>query len=281
MKELITKEPFNFSVIETMEPVELTTLSFMDRAKLYCEVEAKSFYLRGRILQSIKEDKCYKDAGYKTFEKAVKDILDISRSFAYRIMGATNTYEILSPICRQNLPTTEAQLRPLIELLPEQQIEVWQEVAKDKVPTAKEVQAYVNEKFPKEKKPTVPKPIVVDNSTTTDTCTVDTTKYITIEEHRAVLAKIIAEFEEVIATLSSPDVIVTAPVEKLTKGIARQKVFEFVQKHGNEIQCTVLKDEHLTNEKLFKVFTRVREQYKAATPPPAWDMEIVNAEFIQ
>ena len=121
---------------------------------------------------------------------------------------------------------------------------------------------------------------MVDNSTTND-CVVDTTKYITIEEHRAVLAKIIAEFEEVIATLSSPDVIVTAPVEELTKGITRQKVYEFVQKYGNEIQCTVLKDEHLTNEKLFKVFVKVRDQYKAATPPPAWDMDIVNAEFIQ
>lgn len=121
---------------------------------------------------------------------------------------------------------------------------------------------------------------MVDNSTTD--CVIDTTKYITIEEHRAVLAKVISDFEEVIATLSEKEsVIVSAPVEKISKGIPRQKVFEFVQKHGNEIQCTVLKDEHLTNEKLFKVFVKVREQYKTSTPPPAWDKEIVDAEFIQ
>ena len=125
---------------------------------------------------------------------------------------------------------------------------------------------------------------MVDNSTTND-CVIDTTKYITIEEHKAILEKVIFEFEEVIKTLSDSkqEVIETeSVVEKPNaKSIPRSKVFDFIKSRGNELQVLVLKDEDLSNEKLFRVFVKVREQYKASTPPPAWDKEIVDAEFIQ
>ena len=58
-------------------------------------------------------------------------------------------------------------------------------------------------------------------------------------------------------------------------------VFEFIQKKGSELQVLVLKDENLPNDKLWKVFLKVREQYKASTPPPAWDKIIVNATGIE
>lgn len=63
--------------------------------------------------------------------------------------------------------------------------------------------------------------------------------------------------------------------------IPRQLVFEFIQKNGTEFQVMALKDESLPNEKLWKVFLKVREQYKASTPPPAWDKIIVNATGIE
>lgn len=267
---------------------QLSAMSLEDRVKLYVGIEAQSFYLRGKILQSIKEDKCYKEAGYKTFEKAVKDILNISRGFAYQIMDATDTYEILSAIADKNLPTAETQLRPLTCLPMETRTEIWQEVAKDRVPTAKEVQIAVNKRLGK-----VPNV----KSSTKNSTTIDTTKYITIEEHNTIISayekactedserlmKKIYELEEELRLLKESCV---APAEILIEQavstlIPRQMVFEFIQKNGTEFQVMALKDESLPNEKLWKVFLKVREQYKASTPPPAWDKVIVNATGIE
>jgi hypothetical protein len=316
MNELIVKEPFNFSIIETMESVNLTEMSFMDRTKLYCEVEAKSFYLRGRILQSIKEDNCFKEAGYETFEKAVKDILSISRSFAYRIMDATTTYETLSPTGRHFLPTSERQLRPLTGLEPEQQIEVWQEVAKDKVPTAKEVQKAVNKKLGKNvdngsqdlpvtslEVPIVPIEDItaaktyeilstrVDILPTENNSTIDMSKYITIEEHNRIvleyekaymidIEKLMNRVSELESRLSFFEKDSINPTPEKSTLLPRETVFNFVKQHGNAIQCLALLSDYLTNERLYNLFVKVREDYKMTTPPPAWDLEIINATGI-
>lgn len=272
------------TVFKTNEPLQLQDLSFYDRIKLYCEVEAKSFYLRGKILQSIKEDKCYKEAGYKTFEKAVKDILDISRSFAYKIMDATATYEFLSTNWQQNLPTTESQIRPLIGLEPEQQVSVWQEVAKDRVPTAKEVQEAVNRRLGKSvsvKKTKVPMATVVD-----------TTKYIDIVLYEQAQERIkelqnvidtllpyidkVVELEEKVKAFGSEPL---KPEEKSTL-IKRQTAYNFVKERGNEFQTRALLNDNLVNADLYRIFSKVRETYKLSTPPPAWDTDIINATGI-
>lgn len=143
------------------------------------------------------------------------------------------------------------------------------------------------------KKKLVPLDVPIINNST-----IDTTKYITIEEHIALIAayekactedserlmKKIHELEEELRLLKESCV---APAEILIEQaeistlIPRQMVFEFIQKKGTEFQVMALKDESLPNEKLWKVFLKVREQYKASTPPPAWDKIIVNATGIE
>ena len=262
---------------------QLSAMSLEDRVKLYVGIEAQSFYLRGKILQSIKEDKCYKEAGYKTFEKAVKDILDISRGFAYKIMDATNTYEILSSIEDKNLPTAEAQLRPLICLPMETRTEIWQEVAKDRVPTAKEVQEAVNRRLGK---------VSGTKKSNKNSTIIDTTKYITIEEHNEKMLKLEKRVEQLQKTIEDmlpivdkamqfelkETIIDSAPEESTL--LPREIVFNFIKQKGNSIQCHALKSDDLTNEKLYSIFVKVREDYKASTPPPAWDMRIINATGI-
>ena len=73
-------------------------------------------------------------------------------------------------------------------------------------------------------------------------------------------------------------VIDSAP-EKSTL-LPREIIFDFIKQKGNTIQCHALKSDNLTNEKLYSIFVKVREDYKASTPPPAWDMDIINATGI-
>lgn len=139
----------------------------------------------------------------------------------------------------------------------------------------------------------VPLAVPMVNSTT-----IDTTKYITIEEHNRIIfeyekasfedaerfTKIISELEKQLQSkhISKEEanvLIMDQPPEESTL-INRSTVFNFIKKYGNEFQCMALKDDNLPNEKLFKVFVKVREQYKTSTPPPAWDKEIINATGI-
>ena len=62
--------------------------------------------------------------------------------------------------------------------------------------------------------------------------------------------------------------------------LSRQIVYDFIKQKGNTIQCHALKSDDLSNEKLFSIFVKVREEYKTSTPPPAWDMCIINATGI-
>ena len=265
----------------------------------------KVFLVTGKILKGIQDNKKYKEAGYKTFAEAVKVELGLEKRNAYYLIGAASVYENVN-YCSQNLPTSETQLRPMAKLSAPKQVEVWQEVAKDKIPTAKEVQTYVNEKFPKEKKATKKVSIVdtTNNNSTINITTIENcTNCFAHEAENAALKIRVKELNDTITTLlpyadqvieleeklrllyEEPvskinDSFVAASVVKIPNSISREKAFALVKKYGNEIQSTILKKDGLTNEDLFKVFIKVREQYKSTTPPPAWDEEIINADFI-
>lgn len=127
-KDLMTMDEYNVADNTTFEQ-DITTIK---------DVTTKAFLITGKLLQNIHAGKKYKDAGYKTFKEAVECELDLKQSRAYQLMDAVVVYENFHN-CGTFLPTKEAQVRPLTKLNPEQQLEIWQEVAKDKVPTAKEV----------------------------------------------------------------------------------------------------------------------------------------------
>lgn len=263
----------------------INTTTFQEDIAIIKDSTTKVFLVSGKILQGIQDNKKYKEAGYKTFAKAVKIELGLDKPQAYRLMSAASAYENLVPI-GTNLPTSESQLRAISKLPAPEQLEIWQEVAKDKVPTAKEVQEYVNKKYPKEKKVKVVKDIVVDNSTT-----IDTTKYITIEEHNKIILeyekactedidRLMKENSELKSKLQFFEKDFIEPAPKKSTLLPRQAMFDFIKKRGSEIQCHALKNDNLDNEKLFNIFVKVREDYKTSTPPPAWDIEIINTTGI-
>ena len=265
----------------------INTTTFQEDIAIIKDSTTKVFLVSGKILQGIQDNKKYKEAGYKTFAEAVKIELGLDKPQAYRLMSAASAYENLVPI-GTNLPTSESQLRAISKLPAPEQLEIWQEVAKDKVPTAKEVQEYVNKKYPKEKKVKVVKDIVVDNITT-----IDTTKYITIEEHNKIILEYekacmadverllneILELKNKLNLFENTVSIIERTPEKSTL-LPRQIVYDFIKQKGNTIQCHALKSDNLTNEKLYSLFVKVRDDYKTSTPPPAWDTSVTTATGI-
>jgi hypothetical protein len=268
--------------------VKVTT--FQEDIATIKDITTKAFLVTGDILLNIQDDEKYKEAGYNTFAEAVETELGLKKSHAYRLIDASLAYRNVSPI-GDKLPTSESQLRPIAKLLPEQQVEVWQEVAKDKVPTAKEVQECVNEKFPKPKKANVvvDKPIVdipvVDNTTTTTSCTncfaLETelaVKNMRIVELEKYLNDAIAELDKYVFVEADakPMIPPSAPVGKLPRAVA----FEFIKKHGNAIQLTALTKDNLPNVQMFNMTKQIREKLLETTPPQMLPKDIMSATEI-
>ncbi len=86
---------------------------------------------------------------HKTFEEYCRDRFGHSRRQSYLLMDAAAVFDNLVEKCDQfdhKLPTAEGQVRPIIKLKPQQQVEVWQqavEQANGKVPTGRIVKDVV------------------------------------------------------------------------------------------------------------------------------------------
>ncbi|OKH31791.1 hypothetical protein NIES2119_27880 [[Phormidium ambiguum] IAM M-71] len=108
----------------------------------------QTFYEVGKALEEIREQKLYRET-HKTFEAYCRDRWGIARPTAYRFINAAQVMENLSPI-GDILPRKENQVRPLTQLSPELQIEIWQqavELASNGIPTGAAVQRLVDEKL--------------------------------------------------------------------------------------------------------------------------------------
>ena len=117
----------------------------------------KSFVEVGLALTEIREGRLYKQLGYKSFESYCVDRWKIKRAYANKQILASKVVSNLkqATIVAKNLPTAESQIRPLVNLEPEQQCTIWRksvEVANG-VPTAKVVKE-VKKKLMKEIEPT-------------------------------------------------------------------------------------------------------------------------------
>jgi hypothetical protein len=124
----------------------------------------KTFVEVGHALTVIRDQRLYRER-YETFDTYLRERWDLERTYAHRIIEASEVMNRLLPI-GNILPVNEAQARPLAGLPPEQQVEVWQEAVKTapagKV-TAKHVQATVkrvkgSSTEPKTAKPKAPAP---------------------------------------------------------------------------------------------------------------------------
>lgn len=129
----------------------------------------------------------------------------------------------------------------------------------------------------------VPLAVPMINSTTE--CIVDTTKYVPIELYTEA-QKRIKQLEEAVESMlpyvdkvMGFETVPDPPPEKSTL-LPRQIVYDFIKQKGNTIQCHALKSDDLSNEKLYSIFVKVREDYKTSTPPPAWDTSVTTATGI-
>lgn len=129
----------------------------------------------------------------------------------------------------------------------------------------------------------VPLDVPMINSTTE--CIVDTTKYVPIELYEEAQKRIIELQKAIESMLPYVDKAmsfetVPDPAPEKSTLLPRQLVYDFIKQRGNTIQCHALKSDDLSNDKLYSIFVKVREDYKTSTPPPAWDMVIINATGI-
>jgi len=105
----------------------------------------QTFFEVGNALMEIRDRRLYRET-HKTFDDYCNQRWQIGRAQAYRLIGAAQVVEDLSPM--GDIPQNERQARPLSQLAPERRAEVWQRAvatAPDGKVTAEHVQQVVDE----------------------------------------------------------------------------------------------------------------------------------------
>ncbi|MBW4566046.1 MAG: hypothetical protein KME32_34210 [Mojavia pulchra JT2-VF2] len=134
--------------VAALEVPELTSEEQRDRLHLERKVE-HAFYEAGKALMELRDRRLYRST-HKTFEEYCRDRFGYSRRQPYLLMDAAVVFENLKEKCDpldHILPTSERQVRPMIQLEPQEQQEVWQqavEVAGNKIPSGRIVQDIVD-----------------------------------------------------------------------------------------------------------------------------------------
>ena len=125
---------------------ELTEDEERERHRLELKVE-RAFYEAGTALRQLRDGRFYRST-HKTFEAYCRDRFGFTRRRPYQLIDAANVMENLCTNGTQILPSSERQIRDLIELDPKEQCKVWQqavEQADGKVPTGRIVKGIVEQ----------------------------------------------------------------------------------------------------------------------------------------
>ncbi len=132
--------------LEVVNPLSKEELQELKRCESQIKRGWDTFIEVGRALAKIQKDQLYR-ADYRTFESYCKERWQYAKSHAYRLIGAAEVIEHLSPIGdKTTLPLNESQVRPLIGLPKELQVQAWKnalEKGGDKAITAKLVRESV------------------------------------------------------------------------------------------------------------------------------------------
>jgi len=116
----------------------------LHRCEAVIEEGRLAFLEVGNALATVREKRLYR-ATHRTFEDYVQQRWDMGRAHAYRLLDAAQVVGALSPIGDTGvLPQNEAQVRPLVQLPPEERQEAWQE-AVETAPEGKVTGAHVQE----------------------------------------------------------------------------------------------------------------------------------------
>ncbi|WP_235083015.1 hypothetical protein ACF3DV_26635 [Chlorogloeopsis fritschii PCC 9212] len=175
--------------VTAVEVPELTEDEQRDRLYLERKIE-RAFFEAGKALMELRDHRLYRST-HKTFEEYCKDRFGFERRHPYRLIEAAVVVDNLMQMCpngtqieansndeqkqsigtqieiesseqqmrpngTQILPTSERQVRPLTELEPSQQQEVWQTAVQEaggKVPTGRIVKDVVQRIMERTKAP--------------------------------------------------------------------------------------------------------------------------------
>lgn len=107
----------------------------------------KAFYEAGKALADLRNQRLYRST-HKTFESYCRDRFEFTHRHVNYLVAGSQVVENLQmgTIGSQILPTRERQVRPLVDLEPDLQCEIWQqavESAGGKVPSGRVVQGIV------------------------------------------------------------------------------------------------------------------------------------------
>lgn len=106
-------------------------LAYKQELEMIIESGLKTFVEVGNALSEIRDNLLYR-VDHDTFEDYCVDKWEMKKSYAHYLIKSADIAKNLSTIVdksenNHNLPTNEAQVRPLTKLKPEEQKEVWKE----------------------------------------------------------------------------------------------------------------------------------------------------------
>ncbi|WP_082065462.1 hypothetical protein [Aliterella atlantica] len=142
--------PKSIVTVETLasyqEIEELTEDEEKERHRLELKVE-RAFYEAGSALRELRDRRLYRST-HKTFEAYSQERFGMTPRPAYYLIAAAGVVENLEMRTNgsQILPTTERQVRPLANLEPEEQRQIWQQAVQEagnKVPSGRIVKDIV------------------------------------------------------------------------------------------------------------------------------------------
>lgn len=136
----IVEEARNTGFLEAT-PSHLSADEENELHRLELKIE-RSFYDAGVSLKQIRDNKLYR-AKHKTFENYCKERFAFSRINAHYKIAAAEVVDNLLTSGEQILPTSEHQVRGLVNLEPEEQAQVWRRAVEvsDGIPTSKVVKS--------------------------------------------------------------------------------------------------------------------------------------------
>ena len=157
LKPFVSGPIVTVETVPVLEDSELSAEEESDRLFLERKVE-RAFYEAGKALKELRDRRLYRST-HKTFEEYCRERFGFSRIAAHYRIAATEVVDNLLTIGYQNsptedllttgtqiLPTSERQVRPLTQLEPDQQRQVWQQAVTEaggKVPSSRLVKDVV------------------------------------------------------------------------------------------------------------------------------------------
>lgn len=128
---------------------DITTLERLNELELVIEKGLQTFVEVGNALMEIRDTRLYREQ-FGTFEDYCRDRWGMSKMHAYRLIDAAQVVTNLESNQLVTFPSNEAQTRPLAQLSPELQREVWQQAvitAPNGKVTANHVQQVIHELY--------------------------------------------------------------------------------------------------------------------------------------